>query len=79
MSNLFLGEALAIGTIGAILGIGVSIGFTRLLGETYASSALLTLPMIAGAVGGFIITLGLTTIPALQASAIPAAEALHYE
>ena len=77
--NLFLGEALAIGTIGAILGIGVSIGFTQLLGETYASSSLLTLPMIAGALGGFIITLALTTIPALQASAIPAAEALHYE
>ena len=77
--TLFLDEALAIGIIGAILGIGVSIGFTQLLGETFSSGSLISLPMILGAVGGLIITLGLTIIPALQASAIPAAEALRYE
>ena len=76
---LFLEEALTIGLVGAVLGIGVSVGFTRLLGESYASASLITLPMIAGALGALAITFGLTIIPALQASSIPAAEALRYE
>jgi len=77
--DLFLGEALTIAGIGALIGIGVSIGFTRLLGDTYASGSIITGPMIVGALGGLVITLALTIIPALQASSIPAAEALRYE
>jgi hypothetical protein len=76
---LFLEEAITIGTIGAVLGIGVSVAFTRLLGTSYAAQAVVTFPMIAGAVGAFAITLALTIIPALQASSIPPAEALRYE
>lgn len=77
--HLFFKEALTVGLVGGLLGIAVSIGFTRLLGEAYAADALVTLPMVSGAVGALMITLGLTVIPALQASSIPPAEALRYE
>ncbi len=77
--NLFLSEALIIGVTGAGLGVGVSIVFTRLLGATYSPESLVTGSTIAGAFGGLVVTLALTVVPALQASAIPAAEALRYE
>ena len=77
--GLFFFEALMIGAGGAVLGIGISIGISRLMAATVASGTLISIMLFLGILASWAIVTSLTVIPALQASKIPAAEALRYE
>jgi ABC-type antimicrobial peptide transport system permease subunit len=77
--NLFFIEALILGVSGAVLGAGISILISKLMLLAISGSAILSTMLFLGILAAWAITTSLTVIPALQASRIPAADALRYE
>lgn len=77
--GLFFFEALMIGAGGAVLGVGIAIGLSQLMIATVVSGTLISIMLFLGILASWAIVTSLTVIPALQASKIPAAEALRYE
>jgi hypothetical protein len=77
--GLFFIEALILGASGAILGAGLSILISRLMLVAISGGAVLSIMLFLGILAAWAVTTSLTVIPALQASRIPAAEALRYE
>ena len=77
--GLFFFESFVIGASGALLGAGVSLVISRLMNAAILDGAFVSGMLIVGILGAWAVTTALTIIPALQASRIPAAEALRYE
>jgi ABC-type antimicrobial peptide transport system permease subunit len=77
--NLFFIEALILGVSGAVLGAGISILISKLMLLAISGGAILSIMLFLGILAAWAITTSLTVIPALQASRIPAADALRYE
>lgn len=77
--RLFFTEALAIGVAGTILGLLVSILLARLMQSTIDIGRINPAMLAVGLGVSWIITTALTVFPAMQASRIPAAEAMRTE
>jgi putative ABC transport system permease protein len=77
--TLFFLEAFIIGAAGAVLGAGVSMLISSLMASSIAGGAIVSATLFAGIFAAWAITAALTLFPALQASRIPAADALRYE
>ena len=77
--TLFFLEAFTIGVAGAFVGAGISVLISNMMFTALGGGAVLSFMLVAGIVGAWAITISITVIPALQASRIPAVEALHYE
>ena len=77
--GLFFVEAFLIGISGAIGGIGISILISQLMVTTLAGGSVISVMLFIGIAASWAITTSLTIIPAMQASRIPAADALRYE
>lgn len=77
--NLFFLEALLIGAAGAVAGTGISMLISRMMMTTMSGGAVVSIVLFLGIFGAWIVTAALTLFPALQASRIPAADALRYE
>lgn len=77
--GLFFIEALILGVSGALVGAGLSVLISRLMVIAITGGAVLSIMLFLGILAAWAITTSLTVIPALQASRIPAADALRYE
>ena len=77
--GLFFVEALVIGAGGAVVGAGLSLLVSRIMNASVSGGAFAAGMLFLGILGAWAVTTALTVIPALQASRIPAAEALRYE
>ncbi|MAG13803.1 MAG: hypothetical protein CMN78_04325 [Spirochaetales bacterium] len=77
--GLFFIEAFLIGVTGAVGGIGISILISQLMIATLAGGTVISIMLFLGILTSWAITTSLTIIPAMQASRIPAADALRYE
>ena len=77
--GLFFIEALILGASGAVLGTGVSVLISKLMVVAISGGAVLSIMLFLGILAAWAVTTSLTVIPALQASRIPAADALRYE
>jgi len=77
--RLFFIEALILGVSGAVVGAGLSILISRLMLLALSGGAVLSIMLFLGILAAWAVTTALTVIPALQASRIPAADALRYE
>ncbi|MBA7629526.1 hypothetical protein ES703_37025 [subsurface metagenome] len=77
--NLFFSEALIIGGIGAVLGTGFSLAVLPALNKSLMIESLSPFYLVLGVVSAWLITMGLTVFPAVQASKVPAAEAMRNE
>ncbi len=77
--GLFFLEALILGIAGAIVGTGISILISKLMAASMTGGAVLSSMLFLGILAAWAVTTSLTVIPALQASRIPAADALRYE
>ncbi len=76
---LFFREAFMIGIYGTILGIGVSYLAARLIQTSAGLGEINILTLALGIASAWVITTLLTIFPALQASKIPASEAMRTE
>ena len=61
------------------MGTGISILISRLMVVAITGGAVLSIMLFLGILAAWAVTTALTVIPALQASRIPAADALRYE
>ena len=77
--GLFFLEALIIGAGGALLGAGISVAISKLMVATISGGTVISIMLFLGILAAWAVTTSLTVIPAVQASRIPAAEALRYE
>lgn len=77
--GLFFIEALILGVSGALLGTAISLLISKLMLLAISGGAVLSAMLFLGILAAWAITTSLTVIPALQASRIPAADALRYE
>jgi putative ABC transport system permease protein len=77
--NLFFREALIIGFYASLIGVGISYVLAELMQRTTQFGSIDPLLLVVGIVVAWIITTILTIFPALQASKIPAAEAMRTE
>ncbi len=77
--GLFFIEALILGVSGALLGAGLSVLISKLMLLAITGGAVISIMLFLGILAAWAVTTSLTVIPALQASRIPAAEALRYE
>lgn len=77
--GLFFIEALILGVAGAFTGAGLSVLISRLMVSAISGGAVLSVMLFLGIFAAWVVTTALTVIPALQASRIPAADALRYE
>jgi putative ABC transport system permease protein len=77
--GLFFIEALILGVSGALLGAGLSVLISRLMVIAISGGAVISIMLFLGILAAWAVTTSLTVIPALQASRIPAADALRYE
>ena len=77
--GLFFIEALILGVSGAVLGTGLSVLISRLMLLAITGGTVISIMLFLGILAAWAVTTSLTVIPALQASRIPAAEALRYE
>jgi putative ABC transport system permease protein len=77
--TLFFLEAFVIGAAGAALGVGVSMLISSLMSSSMAGGEIVSATLFAGILAAWAITAALTLFPAVQASRIPAADALRYE
>ena len=68
-----------IGVAGAVAGTGVSMLISKMMANTMSGGAVVSLMLALGILGAWAITAVLTLFPAVQASRIPAADALRYE
>ena len=77
--SVFFMEAFIIGAAGAVAGAGISMLISALMAGSGQNVAIISGVLFAGIFGAWSVTTILTLIPALQASRIPAAQALRYE
>jgi putative ABC transport system permease protein len=77
--SLFFLEAFIIGAAGAIAGTGISMLISALMASSGQDVAIISGLLFVGIFGAWSVTTILTLFPALQASRIPAAQALRYE
>jgi putative ABC transport system permease protein len=77
--NLFFREALLIGLYASLIGVAISYVLAQLMQRTTHFGSIEPLLLIVGIVAAWIITTILTLFPALQASKIPAAQAMRTE
>lgn len=77
--RLFFHEALTIGIIASLLGVGISIVLAELMQQTAQLGSIDPLLLSIGIAASWLITTALTIFPAIQASKIPAAEAMRTE
>ncbi|MBN1685227.1 MAG: ABC transporter permease [Spirochaetales bacterium] len=77
--GLFFIEALILGVSGALLGTAISLLISKLMLLAISGGAVVSAMLFLGILAAWAITTSLTVIPALQASRIPAADALRYE
>lgn len=77
--TMFFSESLIMLAVGAVLGLGIVFGFSSLIVSITAGNALSLLAVIAGVLLSALITMAFTMLPALQATKVPAAEAIRVE
>ncbi len=77
--KLFFVEALFVSVGGAVLGAGLALLLSRLMETTMGLGAISGLVLALGVFLAWLITKALAILPAVQASRIPAAEAIRYE
>jgi putative ABC transport system permease protein len=77
--KIFFWEALFISLGGAVLGAGLSIALSKLMQTTMDFAAISGFMLAVGVFISWLITKALTILPSVQASKIPAAEAIRYE
>lgn len=77
--SLFFREAMIIGLTASLIGIGISYILAELMQRTAQLGSINPLLLAAGILSAWIITTILTIFPAVQASKIPAAEAMRTE
>jgi len=77
--KMFFWESLFVSVGGAILGAGLSVALSKLMQTTMDFAAISGFMLAAGVFISWLITKALTILPSIQASKIPAAEAIRYE
>ena len=77
--RMFFIEALFISLGGAVVGAGLAVALSRLMRTTIGFAAISGGMLAAGVFIAWVITKALTILPSIQASKIPAAEAIRYE
>lgn len=77
--NLFSVEGFFLSAGGAALGVGVSFLIFRIIRQSLGLTSVYPLQLLLGVLLAWIITMGLTIFPALQAAKIPAADAMRHE
>jgi len=77
--DLFSFEGLLLSIAGAVVGGAVSFLIFRVMKNTLSLSNFNVLQLLAGIVSAWIITMLLTIVPALQATKVPAADAIRNE
>ena len=77
--SLFFNESLIMIGIGSILGLGIVFGFSSLIVSVTGGASLSVLAVLVGVIAATLVTLGFTLIPAIQATKVPAAEAMRVE
>ena len=75
--QLFFSEAMLLGILGTLVGIGVSALLSRLMVSTLGLDKISVFVLALGIIGAWILTMFLTVFPALQAARVPAAEAMR--
>lgn len=77
--NLFSVEGFFLSAGGAALGVGVSFLIFRIIQQSLGLTSVFPAQLLLGVLLAWMITMGLTIFPALQASKIPAADAMRHE
>jgi putative ABC transport system permease protein len=77
--RMFFSEALMLGVLGALGGVGISLLLSRLMESTLGYEQIPTLILAAGILGAWALTMALTVFPAQQAARVPAAVAIRNE
>jgi hypothetical protein len=77
--RLFFNESLIMIGIGSVLGLGIVFGFSSLIVSVTGGASLSVLAVLVGVIAATLVTLGFTLIPAIQATKVPAAEAMRVE
>jgi hypothetical protein len=77
--RLFFNESLIMIGIGSALGLGIVFGFSSLIVSVTGGASLSVLAVLVGVIAATLVTLGFTLIPAIQATKVPAAEAMRVE
>jgi hypothetical protein len=77
--NLFSVEGFFLSAAGAVLGVGVSFLIFRIIQQSLGLTSVFPAQLLIGVLLAWVITMGLTIFPALQASKIPAADAMRHE
>ena len=77
--TVFFLEALAIGAVGAVVGLGLSALLSRLMEETIGFGALQIGLIVVGVLVSWGIVAVFNVVPASAAARVPAAEAIRYE
>jgi len=75
--RIFFAEALFVSVAGALLGAGLSVALSRLMEVTMDFAAISGLALAAGVFVSWLVTNALTVLPSVQASRVPAAEAIR--
>jgi ABC-type antimicrobial peptide transport system permease subunit len=76
---MFFVEALFVSIGGALLGAGLSVALSMLMKTSLDFAAISGFMLAVGVFLSWLITTALTILPSIQASKIPAAEAIRYE
>ena len=77
--KVFFLEALFVSLGGAVLGAGLSVALSKLMQTTMDFAVISGFMLAVGVLISWVITKALTILPSIQASRIPAAEAIRYE
>lgn len=77
--RMFFVEALFVSIGGALLGAGLSVALSMLMKTSLDFAAISGFMLAVGVFLSWLITTALTILPSIQASKIPAAEAIRYE
>ena len=77
--NLFSVEGFFLSAGGAVLGVGVSFLIFRIIQQSLGLTSVFPAQLLLGVLLAWVLTMGLTIFPALQASKIPAADAMRHE
>jgi putative ABC transport system permease protein len=77
--RLFFNESLFMIAIGSVLGLGIVFAFSSLIVSVTNGTSLSVLAVLVGVIAATLVTLGFTLIPAIQATKVPAAEAIRVD
>jgi putative ABC transport system permease protein len=77
--RLFFNESLIMIVMGSVIGLGIVFGFSSLIVSVTGGESLSVVAIFVGVISATLVTLGFTLVPAIQATKVPAAEAMRTE